>query len=164
MTTGTDDLLAQELGKLGELSGRIGDDLLQAATGGKSKGSSGFAGSLGARFAAQFLPTESVTRTLNFDLSPDYLLRIGYSVLTKLGSIQSDTSETRLYPLLRAVIGSGFMNQNPTVVYFEILSSTKEKSTLTLTAAAKEGLIKQRSAEKALTRVVNAIEEAAKRD
>jgi hypothetical protein len=43
---------------------------------------------------------------------------------------------------------------NPTVLHVEIIAAEEEKCTALMTGHAKEGLIKQRSAEKAVKRLI----------
>lgn len=139
-----DEILSKELAKLGSLGGAFGDN-------------SGKMGALGAQFAARFLPTEQYTETVRFSLPPDKVLKYGYSVLAKMGALQKHADADAPYPFLAAVIGSGAFNMNPAVVYFEILDSD---STVTITGTAKEGLIKQHTAEKAVKRVIVELKKA----
>ena len=59
---------------------------------------------------------------------------------------------------LSGVIGGGFMNMNPAVVEVRIAPSVEGRCLATLTGTAKEGLIKQRTGEKAVRRVLGARE------
>jgi len=149
MSASTDDILAQELGKIGELGGRFG--ALFTSTDSKAAGE---AASLGAQFAAQFLPTESHTEKLDLKVAPEKALKLAFSVLARLGEVQADDNKT-LYPFLKAVVHSGFVNMNPAVVYVEILEGDSTSCEVTITAAAKEGLIKQHTAGKAAQRVAS---------
>lgn len=56
--------------------------------------------------------------------------------------------------VIRAVIGSGFGRLNPTVVTAEVISHSQASTQISLRAAAREGLIKQHSAGKALARII----------
>jgi len=49
---------------------------------------------------------------------------------------------------------------NPSVVYFEILQGDASSCTVTVTGAAKEGLIKQKTAGKAVQKVIAHLHEA----
>jgi hypothetical protein len=149
MSNRDDDILARELGKLGELGAKLGG--LTSGRFGVAK-----AGALGAQFAAKFLPTETYTEKLALKIAPERALKLGFSVLAKLGELQSAESKPS-YPLLKAVIGSGFLKMNPAVVYLEILEGDSTGCEVTITAAAKEGLIKQQTAAKAVQRVVSAL-------
>ena len=148
-----DDLLAQELGKIGELGGKIGGALSGA---GKL---SGTAASLGVQAVAKFLPTETFSKQLPLNVPADKALSLGFFVLSKLGELQKKGTEDAPYPFLKAVVKAGFFNMNPSVVYFEILQGNSLSCTVTVTGAAKEGLIKQKTAEKAVQRVMTRLRE-----
>jgi len=148
MSNSDDDILTNELGKVGELGGVMGK-------------AAGLGGSLGARFAAKFLPTETYSEKVSLKLAPEKALKLGYSVLAKLGKLQAEDSIKPPYPFLKAVVGSGFLNMNPAVVYLEILEGDSAGCEVTITAAAKEGLIKQRTAAKAVQRVLSKLRDLA---
>ena len=131
------DILARELAKLGGLGG-------------------GFGGSMGAKLAAKFLPTETKSTRIALNATPERAIQLGFSALTKFGQLQGDSDDSP-YPLLKAVVGSGFLNMNPTVVLLEILEASSDACEITITAAAKEGLIKQHSAERAIQRIASEI-------
>jgi hypothetical protein len=137
-----DDILARELAKLGGLGG----------------GSlTGLGGSFGAKLAAKFLPTETKSEKLAIKATPERATRLGFSALTRVGKLHGEESEGSPRPLLKAVVGSGFLNMNPTVVFVEILEGSSDTCEITITAAAKEGLIKQHAAEKAIQRIASEI-------
>ena len=124
MSNSDDDLLARELGKVGELGGKLGGLFSDGSALGKA---AALGGSLGASLAAKFLPTESYREKLSLSVAPEQALKLGFSVLTKLGKLQSEHGNKPPYPFLKAVIGSGFLNMNPAVVYLEILRETPER-------------------------------------
>jgi hypothetical protein len=146
---GSNDILGEELGKLGELGGKIGG-LLSGKT-----GSSG--GSHAVQFTTKFLPTETASEKLILGIGVDRALKLGYSVLLKTGELKSEDGPKAPYPMLKAIVSSGFLNMNPAVIYLEILEGDEKGCEVTVTAAAKEGLIKQHTAAKALQRVVSAL-------
>jgi hypothetical protein len=152
-----DDILAQELGKLAELGGKIGGALTGA---GKSIDSSG---SLSVQIVAKFLPTETFSQQLALNLPADKALKLGFFVLAKLGEMQKKDTEDAPYPFLKVVVRAGFLNMNPAIVYFEILQGDASSCTVTITGAAKEGLIKQKTAEKAVQKVMAHLREAVAR-
>jgi len=139
-----DDILARELAKLGGLGGAFGGGSL-----------AGLGGSIGAKFAARYLPTETRTVKIALNATPEEAIQLGFFVLTKLGKLLGEGYDGSPYPLLRAVVGSGYLNMNPAVVYLEILEGSSDTCEVTITAAAKEGLIKQRTADKAIQRVAS---------
>jgi hypothetical protein len=71
--------------------------------------------------------------------------------------LQGEDSDDSPYPLLKAAVGSGFLNMNPAVVLLEILEASSDACEITITAAAKEGLIKQNTAEKVIQRIASEI-------
>lgn len=141
-----DDILARELAKLGALGGRLGGWSF-----------AGLGGSHGAKFAASFLPAETKSEKLALRATPERAIQLGFSALTRLGTLQLEESDGSPYPMLKAVVGSGFLNMNPAVVFLEILEGPSDTCEITITAAAKEGLIKQHTAEKAVQRVASEI-------
>jgi hypothetical protein len=149
-----DDILAQELGKLGELGSKMGGVLsgMEKLT--------GTAVSVGVQVVAKFLPTESFSLQFSMEVPADKALKLGFFVLSKLGEMQKKDVEDAPYPYLKAVIRSGFFGMNPAVVYFEILQGDASACTVTIAGAAKEGLIKQKTAEKAVHKVTAHLREA----
>jgi hypothetical protein len=150
-----DDLLARELGKVGALAGKVGGKLSGVSHGEMANEA---AARLGASLAARFLPTERFRKEIQLRTTPQLALSKVYAVLASKGTIV-DPQELKDSPLptLAAVIKSGFLNMNPTVIYAEVIGAEGDTCTLALTGAAKEGLIKQRSAEKAVARLAAAI-------
>jgi hypothetical protein len=139
-----DDLLAKELGKVGYLAGKW--------RGGKAKA---IGASLGARFAATFLPTESYQELVNVSADVELVFTKLCSFLLAKGRIASDNEAgTSQFPKISAVIGSGFLSMNPTIVHIEVIDIEKNSCVLLVTGAAKEGLIKQQSAQKAVIQVL----------
>jgi hypothetical protein len=96
----------------------------------------GVAASLGAQYAAKFLPTETYTQKLALKIGPEKAIKLGFSVLTKLGRLEAEENQSP-YPLLKAVVGSGFLNMNPTIVWLEILAADSTGCEVTVTAGAK---------------------------
>lgn len=148
MSESDNDLLLRELGKITETKGTLGGVLPRSL---------GEAMSSGARFAARFLPTETYTRRFSLPVGIERALKSGFSVLTKIGTLESETGANAPYPMLKAVVGSGFFNLNPAIVYFEILEGDASSCEVTITAAAKEGLVKQHTAEKAVERIATEV-------
>lgn len=144
MSTKQEDLLARELGKVGSLGGKIG---------GGAAGAIG--GSLGASFAARFLPTEQCQQQVGVSLDVATALTKLTSFLENEGRVANDSEAgTSQYPKISGVLGSGFLNMNPTLVHVEVIGVDNDSCLLLVSGAAKEGLIKQRSAQKAVNRIV----------
>ena len=148
MNTRRDELLARELGKIGALGGRIG---------GGAAGALG--GSLGAGLAARFLPSEQCRKEVTVSLDAVRVLTELAFFLHREGRLADEREAgTSPYPKMSGVLGSGFFKLNPTVVHVEVIGVDDHACTLLVSGAAKEGLIRQRSAEKAVGRIVAFLE------
>ena len=133
MSKSQDEILARELGKLGKLGNIIGPG-----------------GSSGANFAAQFLPTETFSESLRIEAEAGHVLQSAFRILTSVGQITDEFAESSGLPRLSAIVGSGFLKLNPAVVHVQVVPAGDHGSDVSIIAVAKEGLIKQRSAEKAV--------------
>lgn len=91
------------------------------------------------------LPTEAVHMNIE---NGDFLLVS--QLLNAIGNILQFDEENQV---CTAVVGSGFANMNPALVV-----AMMEDQTLYLAAYAKEGLIKQHTAEKALKNIVDSLQ------
>jgi hypothetical protein len=132
-----EEILLNRLGRLGWRSGRL--------TGGP-RGASG--GRLGARLGARLLPEDVHEIELVLVLPLDEALLLARSVLSSLGEpvdgIQlADTHQ------VRAVVRSGALNLNPTVVTLQLVATASASTTIRVRGVAKEGLIRQRAGHKA---------------
>jgi hypothetical protein len=154
MPNSPEDLLSKELAKLTGLSSGVGR-LLSGHTDGVLE--AGLAGSLGAQLGERFLPTEQYCEKLAMPMSPEKALKRGYSILAKMGALEEQSGAQAPYPFLKAVVRSGFLKMNPAVVFFEILDADASSCEVTVTAAAKEGLVKQQTAQKAVQSVIAAL-------
>jgi len=149
-----DDLLAQELGKIGRLAGEVGGTLHGV---GRMSSAPIF---LSVQAVTRFLPTEIFSEQLLLHVPADNALRLGFSILSRLGELQKKGTEDAPYPSLSAVVKAGFFNLNPSVIYFEIRQGDSSSCTVTVTGAAKEGLIRQQIAKKVVQRVTANLREA----
>ena len=143
MANQTDELLARELGKVGSLAGKM-----SGVTGAEQ------GGSLAARLTARYLPTEQCRQQLaRHETRPPFSSCMFISHIAR--PHRQRRRERHLeFPKISAVIGSGFLKMNPAVVHVEVVGVDDHGCTLQITGAAKEGLIRQRTAEKAVARVV----------
>jgi hypothetical protein len=150
-----DDLLANELGKIGSIGGKFGESITGSKIAGIAAGIGGF---VGANVAARFLPTERHQFQININADPKMILAKVYSFFLGKGEvIDSDEIRKSPYPTVSGKIGSGALNMNPAIVHAEIISIQGETCTILITGAAKEGLIKQHTAEKAVNRLADAL-------
>lgn len=148
MSSQQDDILIRELGKVGSLGGKI----VGGVTG-------GIGGSLGASFTARFLPTEQYQQQLRISKDVTTVLTKLASFLEIEGRIANDSEAgTSQYPKISGILGSGFLKMNPTMIHVEVIVAEKDSCLLLVSGAAKEGLIKQRSAQKAVNRIVDFLE------
>ncbi|WP_172170886.1 hypothetical protein [Brevibacterium sp. CT2-23B] len=127
-----DAVLTSLLGSLGESSSVFG------------------AGRLGAEWSAKRLKTE--THHAVIEVPPDETERV-LNQVTQLVSAHIPATDDPVVTI-RGVIGSGFASMNPAYV---IVVLDRRESTLGIAAHAKEGLIKQRTAQKAVTKIREAI-------
>ena len=89
---------------------------------------------------------------------PQDLLTTAYSYFENNGQVfDEEASEGSSCPKVSGVVGSGLFNMNPTVIHVEILDVNEGRCAALLTGNAKEGLIKQRSAEKAVNRFLGTL-------
>lgn len=116
----------------------------------------GFIGGFGARIAARRLPVEEskdllVIHAPTTDVKGDVRL-----ILQSIGRITNEFASEDTADTISAIVGSGQMNLNPTIVHIRIIESDKSTS-LSIRALAKEGLVKQQSAKRAIERIRNLI-------
>jgi hypothetical protein len=141
MSESADEVLERELGKLSRQS-----------SGG---GLYGAAGAAGARWAAHRLSSSSAEATIDISMNPRDALSLVFGTLSAIGQILTENVDDER-PTLRAVIGSGFFGLNPAVVEVSLDTISDEITKVNVRATAKEGLIKQRTAEKAIQRLIDA--------
>ena len=151
--TDEENILKKELAKLGAAGGAVGG--LAAGVFGSIGGAAG--GAAGAAWAQQFLPTERYTKTLRAGLDGESVLNAAFKGIRRVGRIAEDGEEEPAHPALASIIKAGFLNMNPAVVYFELLETSEKETTVRVTAYAKEGLIKQKTAQKAAGRLLDAM-------
>jgi hypothetical protein len=158
-----DKILEDELAKLGAAGGAVGAAIGSAVTrmtsdspvigSGAAAGAAG--GAAGARFGARFQKDTSETATVELDASPEDALRRLVKAFDNLGELHPSESDA---PGARAVIRSGFLSMNPAVVDATVEPAGEGHTTINLRASAKEGLINQDTAEKALAKVAEALD------
>ncbi len=144
-------ILEQRIGDAGERAGRWQDghsdfrlDFFSQAAGGR----------LGAEWAAKRLKSERYDRSIVYTVDIDTACQDVYEILSGMGEIIETSDE----PLgLAAVVGSGFLNMNPTIVTATFEPEDDEATAIHLSAVAKEGLIKQKSARKAVDRLIDTL-------
>ena len=111
------------------------------------------AGRSGTEQAAQKLETYSCMHTLTLQATrEDAMAYTGYCLQKHphLKQVLSDNG-----PQLSAVVGSGFFHLNPAILCIEFQQMDALCTMLHISAFAKEGLIKQKSSEKACAQFTN---------
>ncbi|WP_377273323.1 hypothetical protein [Peterkaempfera sp. SMS 1(5)a] len=137
MAEDEDELLAATLGVVG------------ASTGGKG-------GQRGASFASRFLKTVAYEMGMTLPLPLEAATERVTATFAAVGHVldQPPEPETGLRRI-RAVAGGGVGGLNPVVISAVLGPDEVGGTSLTLRAAAKEGIIKQRSAEKMTKRIAD---------
>lgn len=146
--TKADFILERELAKLGAAGGAIGSRSIFGAYG----------GSFGARMVAKFLHTVDYRHTATYEGSlEDASKGVKEAIAASEGYNKMIPPVPYATDALSALVGSGFQNMNPTVLYvtFERVDDT---TNIHISGFAKEGLIKQHSAEKAVLRVLEGLD------
>ncbi|MFF5013950.1 hypothetical protein [Streptomyces sp. NPDC001165] len=141
-----DEILTRALGGVGAAGGAVGG------------GAGGFLGGLlGGRVGA--LLTKKVSQeaevTLPLPLGAaaervrDVLAEMRQPLVSDLLSPMTDQTK------IMAIAGGGFGNLNPVVITIRLTAHGRRSTALEIRTAAKEGIIRQRSAEKAMKRLVS---------
>ena len=110
---------------------------------------------LGARIGARFTKVGRYETELELASTPERTLDAAHDVLTAVGSMR-DAGDTNDVATLAAVVPSGFWNMNPALVRVAV-APAPNGSHVRIDAAALEGLIPQRTANKASKRVARAL-------
>ena len=138
-------LLREGLGAAGARGGRVGGPAARAG------------GRFGGRLSARWLPTRHHEEEVELpNVAPEDLPVLVSDVLAHHGRTVGTGSDGRGGVSVRGVIGAGTLNLNPAVVDVH-----GRPGRLTVHAAAKEGLIPQRTAQKAVRRVIESLYSAA---
>jgi hypothetical protein len=135
-----EELLAGGLAAAGARGGRKGAG---------AAGASG--GAAGGRFASRFLRIERHEQEIELANPP------AEDVLAHLGEVVWAARAADGGYEVRGLVGSGWLDMNPTVVDVDV----RPDGRTTVRAAAKEGLINQKTAPKAVRRVVETLYSAA---
>lgn len=116
----------------------------------------GVRGAPGARWSARRLQTETYAESQAYDPVQHHQIA---SVLSALLQAWPETRRGQhgWITLVRSVVGSGFLNMNPTYV---IAVLEPDLGRIGVAAHAKEGLIRQRSAQKAVGRIFSQLSSA----
>ncbi len=137
-----EQLLRDGLGDVGARGGKLGGP------------SAKLGGRFGARLSAAILPVRHHEEAIELlSLSPEEAARLAEDVLAHHGRtvwVRRELDEHQV----RGVIGSGALDMNPAVVDVHVRPGGR----VVVHAAAKEGLIPQRTARKAVRKVIESLE------
>ncbi len=100
-------------------------------------------------WVAQKMPSDAGRLELRFAVDPEVVLRAAIDILGEEGEIRSDVAHGSQYPTVSAVIGSGFLGLNPSVVTIEVIPDGDAGTGVVIFGVAQEGIIKQPAGEKA---------------
>ncbi len=117
-------------------------------------------GRSGAATVAATLPRGACSRDVDIALAADAALGRCADVLSDAGELLPDEAEyaesvpdAATHPTVAAMVGSGFFGMNPTLVACSVVATEGASTTVRLFASAAEGLIPQKSAQKAVRRL-----------
>lgn len=105
-----------------------------------------------AHFTDSFLATETFNASFRVKAGVRTVLQTSFKILASIGKISDQCTNSSGPGQLSAVVGSGFLRMNPTLVHVQVVPADERTSHVTITAVAKEGLLKQHAAAKAAAR------------
>jgi hypothetical protein len=130
-----------------ELAERAGADVERWL----QSGAAGSGTKSGARLGARFTKVDHVEVELDVPQAPEAALRRAREVLNEEGDLR-DLGADAAAPAVSAVVPSGWWNMNPALVTVAV-APREQGARVRIGAYALEGLLKQRAARKAATRV-----------
>lgn len=143
--TGLRDVLGDELA---ERAGADVERWLQSGAAGRGT-------KTGARLGARFTKVDHFELELDLPEAPDAALRRAREVLSEEGDLR-ELGENASAPAVSAVVPSGWWNMNPALVTVAV-APQEQGTRARIGAYALEGLLKQRAARKAATRIAEAL-------
>jgi hypothetical protein len=142
-----------------ELRDVLGEELAERAGADVERwlqsGAAGSGTKSGARLGARFTKVDRFEVELDLPEAPDAVLRRAREVLSKEGDLR-ELGENASAPAVSAVVPSGWWNMNPALVTVAV-APQEQGARARIGAYALEGLLKQRAARKAATRIAEAI-------
>lgn len=149
-----DELLAKELEKVAAEGAKIAAKIT-----GSSSVAKGAENSESMRRAARRLDTEQHREERSLEGDPKSVLRRVYDAMHSVGRIlEEHERESSSNPRISGVVGSGFLGKNPAVVHAEIVEVREGRCILCIEGSAKEGLIKQGTARKAVEKLLRELD------
>ncbi len=105
------------------------------------------------RAVAALFPTQSFVNAFECKLGLEPAARLAYAYLTSFGQMGDlRISEVSRSVTVSGIVGSGILRLNPTALEITLVTIESGDTRISIRGAAKEGLIPQRSAEKAVFR------------
>lgn len=112
-------------------------------------------GAFGARLGARLVSTRTHERAAELELDPGAAAEVFSDIIEHLGRmVRGDIAPGGMRAALRGVIGTGALALNPAVVDVVLEPRPGGGTLATVHTAAKEGLIPQRSAQKAAEKLL----------
>lgn len=151
-----DEILVKELGNIGANSAAIGG-AIGGGFFGALGGSSG--GRIGAERSARKLKTYSCNDVIEYSLPIADCVNKCHSIVDNMPNLWRFVSLISYNsPYLAAVVGGGKCRMNPTIIILEFTPIDDISTKIQISAFAKEGLIKQHSAEKSIEQLNELLE------
>jgi hypothetical protein len=145
MPTNDDDILAQELGRVGAFGGSLG---------------AGHPGKLGGRIGgivgAKLLSPQEHEITILVQATAAAVVSRLTDILATEGMVLSSEAGREAVEV-KGLVYSGFLNMNPAILIAHLEQIGPDTTSLRITGKAKEGLIKQHTAEKAARHIADAL-------
>lgn len=114
----------------------------------------GESGGIGARWMARLMPVNAAEQTVTVEIPA---ARVRDAILRLLGTALLPPPDSSPADPIRALVGSGRLNLNPALLTITIASPGESTTQVSVRGAAKEGLVKQRGGEQALTRFIGVL-------
>ncbi len=114
----------------------------------------GVHGASGAAYAVKLTRKDVRTSVEEFPGTAKATYNKVRNLFAELGELVGEEAHGDGSFAIRVLIGSGYGGLNPAVVTAEVTSNSQTSTQVSMRAAAREGLIKQRSADKALTKII----------
>jgi hypothetical protein len=109
-------------------------------------------GGFGARWVAKLLPNVAYKAEFTVPLERDRTIALFAASLGKLGRPIPELPSDLGAGVIHMLVGSGHLDLNPTILNIEV-TSAQSGASIAVSAVAKEGLVAQHSARKAVERV-----------
>jgi hypothetical protein len=139
-TQAEDELLSQELGKIGANYDGLGGAAIE--------------------LTAKLLPDDTGQAAADVSASAREVLKTAHEILKREGTLSDKPQRDEKLPTICGVVGSGYLNMNPAVIKVYVAPISENLTRVLVTGSAKEGLIKQYGGKKAAERIMGLIAQA----